>query len=72
MKKSELRQIIREELSNISESNESMFDRMEGLAPMRELKLLKDYLRIVATEWNSEGFEDEDVIEYLTNFVNQI
>ena len=72
MKRSELRQIIREELSNISEMNESTIERMEGLAPMRELKLLKDYLRIVATEWYSEGFEDEDVIEYLIDFVNKI
>ena len=72
MKKSELRQIIREELSNISESNESMFDRMEGLAPIRDLKVLKDMLRIVATEWMSEGFEKEDVIEYLEDFINKI
>jgi len=72
MKKSELRQIIREELSNISEIAPYYKDRMEGLAPMRELKVLKDMLRILTTEWTREGFEKEDVIEYLEDFVNQI
>jgi hypothetical protein len=64
MKKSELRQIIREELSNISEISFSSIDRMEGLANINDLADFKVKLRILTTDWIEEGFEKEDVIEY--------
>ena len=82
MKKRELRQIIREELTNIKEENPSWeesvenvdryFKRMEGLANIRNLKIAQDMLRMLTTDWVAEGFEKEDVINYFTNYINQI
>ncbi len=58
------------------ELNEStdreVFERMEGLASIRDLNLLKDMMRIVATKWFEEGFEKEDIQLYMSNFINQI
>ena len=74
MKKSELRQLIREEISKVA--NESIgfstIDRMSGLANINDLKILETKLRILTTDWLNEGFEKDDVIGYLTWFVNQI
>ena len=47
-------------------------DRMEGLANMRLLKMLHDSIRILGTEWMNEGFEKEDVKEYISNFIDNI
>ena len=47
-------------------------DRMEGLANIRLLKMLHDSLRILGTEWMTEGFEKEDVKEYISNFIDNI
>ena len=74
MKKSELRQLIREEISKVA--NESIgfstIDRMSGLVNVNDLKILETKLRILTTDWLNEGFEKDDVIGYLTWFVNQI
>jgi hypothetical protein len=72
MKKSELRQIIREELSNISEISFSSIDRMEGLANINDLADFKVKLRILTTDWIEEGFEKEDVIEYVEYLIKII
>jgi hypothetical protein len=72
MKKSELRQIIREELSNISEISFSSIDRMEGLANINDLADFKVKLRILTTDWIEEGFEKEDVIEYVEYLIKKI
>ena len=47
-------------------------DRMEGLANMRLLKMLHDSLRILGTEWINEGFEKEEIIDYVSNFIDGI
>ena len=74
MKQSELRKLIREEISKVA--NESIgfstIDRMSGLANVNDLKILETKLRILTTDWLNEGFEKDDVIGYLTWFVNQI
>ena len=72
MKKSELRQIIREELSNISEISFSSIDRMEGLANINDLVDFKVKLRILTTDWIEEGFEKEEVIEYVGYLIKKI
>ena len=72
MKKSELRQIIREELSNISEISFSSIDRMEGLANINDLVDFKVKLRILTTDWIEEGFEKEEVIEYVKYLIKKI
>jgi len=45
---------------------------MEGLASVRDLKRLQDLLRIVSSDWMNEGFEKDDIKEYINNFINQI
>jgi hypothetical protein len=34
--------------------------------------MLHDSLRILGTEWMTEGFEKEDVKEYISNFIDNI
>ena len=47
-------------------------ERMEGLANIRNLKVMKDMLRILSTDWMQEGFEKEDIQDYITDFINKI
>ena len=46
--------------------------RIEGLANVRNLKLMHDMLRILTTDWMQEGFEKEDIQDYITDFINKI
>jgi hypothetical protein len=55
-------------LSNDSE----MVKRIEGLANVIDLKTMKDMLRILTTEWEQEGFDREDIQDYITDFINKI
>ena len=75
MKKSELKQIIREEIlkegmydleSDLNvkyDLGPNQIDRFEGTANMRDLKTLHDMLRIVGHQWFEEGFEKGDIKE---------
>ncbi len=47
-------------------------ERMEGLANISDLKVMKDMLRILSTDWMQEGFEKEDIKDYITDFINKI
>jgi len=47
-------------------------DRIEGLANIRDLKLMKDSLRILTAEWVQEGFEKEDIKDYVSYLINNI
>lgn len=42
---------------------------MEGQVNMRELKLLQDMLRIVGSDWMHEGFDKEDIKEYINRYI---
>jgi hypothetical protein len=53
---------------NLSDDSE-MVKRIEGLANVRDLK---DMLRILTTEWEQEGFDREDIQDYITDFINKI
>lgn len=53
-------------------TDREVFEKMEGLANIRDLKLLKDMMRIVATKWEEEGFETEDIKLYMSNFIDHI
>ena len=53
-------------------SENASFDsinRMEGLANVRDLKLMQDSLRILTSEWMKEGFEKEDIKEYVSYLI---
>lgn len=45
-------------------------ERMEGLAGTQDLAVLKTKLMILASDWNQEGFEKEDVLEYLEHLLD--
>ena len=47
-------------------------EMMEGLANIQNLKTLKDLLRILSTDWMQEGFEKEDIIDYMGYLVDNI
>ena len=47
-------------------------DRIEGLANIRDLKLMKDSLRILTAEWVQEGFEKEDIKDYVSYLIDNI
>jgi len=47
-------------------------ERMEGLANISNLKTMKDMLRILSIDWMQEGFEKEDIQDYITDFINEI
>jgi hypothetical protein len=47
-------------------------DRMEGLANIQDLNILKTKLRILTTEWMDDGFDKEDVIDYIEVLINEI
>ena len=49
-----------------------MFDRMEGLINERDLVILDTKLRLVTSEWMNEGFEKEDVKDYISYLIDNI
>jgi len=46
--------------------------RFEGTANMRDLQTLHDMLRMVGSEWMQEGFDKEDIKEYINYYIDQI
>ena len=62
------------EEANINESwlGQEQIERFEGTANMRDLKTLQDMLRMVGSEWMQEGFEKEDIKEYVNYYIDQI
>jgi hypothetical protein len=46
------------------------YDRMEGLANVRDLGNLQILLKLLTHEWIREGFEKDDIVSYLTTFIN--
>ena len=51
---------------------DSPVSRIEGVANTRDLQTMKDMLRILSAEWMQEGFEKEDIQDYITDFINKI
>ena len=47
-------------------------DRLEGLANIRNLQLMKDSLRMLAADWMQEGFEKEDIKDYVSHLIDNI
>jgi hypothetical protein len=67
MKKSELKELIREEIQKtISEAYEiETFERMEDIANSEALNQLKEAINELYGVWMEEGFDKEDVFDYL-------
>lgn len=77
MKKSQLRQLIKEEIESIipisgAGAKYDYFDRMEGLSNMHDLPILKTKLRGLTTEWIREGFDKQDVKDYMNFLIDEI
>ena len=61
------------EEENLGENISSeAIERMEGLANMQDLATLQAKLRILSSDWMQEGFEKEDIINYLAYLVDRI
>jgi len=58
--------------NDIKEVSNEGIDRMEGLANIRDLKAMKDSLRILSADWMQEGFEKEEIAEYVISLIDEI
>jgi len=66
-------QVADKEAPTMSEAlSYEYIDRMEGLANIQDLAVLKAKLRMLSSDWMQEGFEKEDIIEYISELINQI
>ncbi len=76
MKKSELQQIIREEISKslneINATKREMFDRMDGLANIQDMKMFNTKLKALVNDWYDEGFEIKEIKEYINFLIDEI
>ena len=46
-------------------------DRMEGLANIQDLTILKSKLQSLIDNWEKEGFEEEDILEYVKYLIKE-
>lgn len=46
--------------------------RMRGLVNLKDLNILEIKLRIITSDWLNEGFEKEDVKEYINSLIDTI
>ena len=49
-----------------------MFDRMDGLANIQDLKVLNAKLRLLVSDWYNEGFEKDEIKEYINFLIDEI
>ena len=63
------------EEANLNESEEEFqeyIERFEAIANIRDLKTLRDMLRIVSADWMQDGFDKEDIKKYINHYIDQI
>jgi hypothetical protein len=70
MKLQELRKLIKEELEEVTLSSE-FIDRIEGLSNMKTLDAFKLTLKKLSKEWIEEGFEIEDILDYIKTLLKE-
>ena len=51
--------------SNYITNKRRLFDRMDGLANVKQQEALKVLIRSLSVEWLNEGFEEQDVRDYI-------
>ena len=49
-----------------------MFDRMDGLANLQDLNVFNTKLRLLVSDWYNEGFEMDDIKEYINFLIDEI
>ena len=47
-------------------------ERIEGIVNMQDLATLKAKIRILSQEWMQDGFEKEEIIDYLAYLVDEV
>jgi hypothetical protein len=47
-------------------------ERIEGIVNMQDLVTLKAKIRILSEEWMQDGFEKEEIIDYLAYLVDEV
>ena len=55
----------------LNEISFDAIDRMEGLANIQNLKIMKDMLRMLSTDWMQDGFEKGDIAEYISSLIDE-
>ena len=65
------RQYLEEAGINESWLGPDQIDRFEGTANMRDLKTLQDMIFVLSTYWMQEGFEKEDIKEYINHLIDK-
>ncbi len=66
-------QVSKEEVPTMNEQlSTDAIEQLENLANMEDLGVLKAKLRILSSDWMQEGFDREDIIEYIADFINKI
>lgn len=70
MENFDLKKYLKED--KLNEVNGEVLDRMEDLANIQDLKIMKDILRILSSEWMQGGFEKDEISEYLSQFIDTI
>lgn len=75
MKKSQLRQLIREELSNSIQRFDNqyeMFNEMEDESNFPDLKIFQTKLKFLIKNWLDKGYSKQDIEEYTLFVINEI
>ena len=67
----DLKKYLKESTLNERISFEAI-ERMEGLANIQDLVSLKAKLRTLSSDWMNEGFEREDIIDYMAYLIDNI
>jgi len=68
MKKTELKQIIKEEI--LKEIDLSLKKRMDGLVNRKHLSKIQDAILDIYKDFRDEGFLDDEVKEYILTKIN--
>lgn len=71
-KKVKLKEEVSEEKPLKENLSVEQKERMEGVAPKRYLNNTKIFLRLLTSEWLGEGFEKEDIKEYINELIDNI
>jgi hypothetical protein len=71
--KKQLNEVKRmQELAGINENSilsDEAYDRIDGLVNQKDMDMLRDGGRNIVLDLTDEGFEDEEIIEYICRYL---
>ena len=68
----ELKEGISKSLNEINAAQREMFDRMDGLANIQDMKMFNTKLKSLVNDWYDEGFEIKEIKEYINFLIDEI